>query len=48
MEERQTIQIDKEDVKKLEKFKVHPNQPYWEIIKKLINEKESKHGNRTK
>jgi len=40
--ERQTIQIDKKDVKKLNNFKVHPSQPYWEVIKEIIKDKEDK------
>lgn len=39
---RHSISIPIEDVKRLAKYKIHPNQPYWEVIKNLINEKEGK------
>lgn len=31
------IKIRSEDLKKLQDFKVHRNQPYWEIIKQIID-----------
>ena len=36
-EEFTSISIRKIELKKLEKYKIHPNQPMWEIIKKFIN-----------
>lgn len=34
------ISIRDVDDKKLEDYKIHPNQPMWEVIKKLLNKKE--------
>ncbi len=34
-----TISIKKRDLKKLEKIKVHPNQPMWEVIEKILKDK---------
>ena len=39
---KQNVALDKEDIKKLEKYKIHPKQPYWEVIKNILNEKEAK------
>lgn len=33
------IKIRERDYKKLEKYKVHPKQPFWEIIKDYLNKK---------
>ena len=33
----QNVGIDKNDVKKLKSFREYPNQPYWLVIKNLIN-----------
>jgi len=33
----QNVGMDVEDVKKLKDYQVHPNQPYWEVIKKILN-----------
>ena len=35
------IKITDKDYKKLEDYKVHPKQPFWEIIKNILN-KENK------
>ena len=32
-----SISIKKKELKKLEDYKVHPNQPMWEVIKNIIN-----------
>ncbi len=34
-----TISIKRNDLKKLEKIKIHPNQPIWEVIKKILKYK---------
>jgi hypothetical protein len=31
-----TIELKKKDFKKLSEYKIHKNQPMWEIISKLI------------
>jgi len=31
-----TIEVKRDDFKKLSDYKVHKNQPMWEVIKKLI------------
>ena len=36
-----TIQIKKEDAKRLEKLKYHPAQPIKEVVHELLEEKES-------
>lgn len=35
-EEFTTISIKRKDLKKLEEIKVHPNQPIWEVIEKIL------------
>ena len=37
-----SIAIRKKELKKLEDYKVHPNQPMWEVIKKLIESNSEK------
>lgn len=38
----QTIKVRKVDLKKMDSYKVHPNQAYWEIVKKAIEALETK------
>lgn len=43
-----SISIKKEDYKKLVDYKVHPNQPMWEVIRDHLNKKEvSENVNKT-
>ena len=42
------IQIKKKEHKKLIDYKIHPNQPYWEVIKMLIDEKEKRENDATR
>lgn len=35
-----TIAIKKKDLRKLENYKIHQNQPIWEIIEKILDGKE--------
>lgn len=37
--ETEVIRIRKKDYKKLSDYKIHPNQPYWELIKDILEEK---------
>ena len=38
------IKVREVEYKKLSDYKIHPKQPYWEVIKKIIEEKEVKDG----
>ncbi len=40
MEEITTIKLSKRTKKELNRFKVHPREPYEDVIKKLIAERE--------
>jgi predicted CopG family antitoxin len=39
-----TITINKETVDKLKKLKVHPRQPYEEVVSRLLNRDEIRYG----
>ncbi len=41
-----SISIKREDYKKLSDYKIHPNQPMWEIIKSILNKEVLKNVNR--
>jgi len=43
----QNIGIDKDDVKKLKKYQIHPNQPYWEVVKNILSGKINITGEKT-
>ena len=38
------IKIGDKEYKKLEDYKVHPSQPFHEVIKKILNKKEELNG----
>jgi len=40
------VRIRKKDLKKLDFYKLDKNQAYWEVIKRIINEWESKENYR--
>nr|QBN22431.1 hypothetical protein [uncultured archaeon] len=39
--EKTSIEVTKEQRNKLKRMKVHPNQPYYEVIERLIKEIEN-------
>jgi predicted CopG family antitoxin len=42
MREMTTMQISKETLSKLDKLKVHEREPYEDVIKRLLKEREAK------
>jgi predicted DNA-binding protein len=42
MAKQTTIRIPKELKKKLDELKIHKNQPYYEVIEKLLKKKKGK------
>ena len=35
------VRIKEEELKKLKKYKVHEYEPYWQVIKRILEEKEN-------
>ena len=42
------IKIREQEYKKLSDYKVHPKQPFWEVVKNIINNKKEVTQNVTK
>lgn len=42
MTKRRNINVDESDVKRLDKYKTSPYEPYWLVIKNILDEKEKK------
>ena len=42
MIKRNNINIDEADQKRIDKYKISPYEPYWLVIKRILDEKEVK------